>query len=100
MIVCQCNAIDHVAIETAASLLAAADPWTLLTPGRVYRALGARPRCGGCLPLAASIIHARTPLAPACANCPLAAAGADLAEPAGCPAPCAQPAQQPLEGVT
>ena len=29
----------------------AADPQTLVTPGKVYRALGKRADCGGCMPL-------------------------------------------------
>ena len=29
----------------------AADPQTPITPGKVYRALGKRADCGGCLPL-------------------------------------------------
>nr|WP_253913208.1 (2Fe-2S)-binding protein [Pseudoruegeria sp. HB172150] len=29
----------------------AADPDTLITPGKVYRALGKAADCGGCLPL-------------------------------------------------
>jgi bacterioferritin-associated ferredoxin len=72
MIVCHCNRIDHTEIETAASGLAAHDSWAVLTPVRVYKALGKRPRCGGCLPLAASIIHARQiGDAASCAGCPL-----------------------------
>ena len=73
MIVCHCNLIDHRDIERAADALAATDPWHLLTPVAVYDAIGFRPRCGGCLPLAANIIHTRQ-LAEAdrCARCPLA----------------------------
>jgi hypothetical protein len=29
----------------------ASDPHTIITPGKVWRALGKRPDCGGCLPL-------------------------------------------------
>ncbi|MFD1913441.1 (2Fe-2S)-binding protein [Halodurantibacterium flavum] len=29
----------------------ASDSETIITPGKVYRALGKRPDCGGCLPL-------------------------------------------------
>ena len=28
-----------------------ADPYTLITPGKIYRALGKRPECGGCIRL-------------------------------------------------
>jgi hypothetical protein len=57
MIVCHCNRIDKDSIECGSRALTLLDPWTLQTPGRVYRALGKTPRCGGCLPLAARIIH-------------------------------------------
>ena len=59
MIVCHCNRIDHRDIEQAANALSDADPWQLITPVTVYKALGKRPRCGGCLSLAANIIHTR-----------------------------------------
>jgi hypothetical protein len=57
MIVCHCNCIASEAIERATSALSETDPWRMLTPVMVYRALGRRPRCGGCLPQAAQIIH-------------------------------------------
>ena len=72
MIVCHCNRIDHSEIERAADKLADGEVWNFVTPVAVYKALGKRPRCGGCLPLAASLIHARhvCPL-PDGAPCPL-----------------------------
>lgn len=73
MIVCHCNRIDHVEITRAAEGLAEAQPWTLITPVAVYKHLGKRPRCGGCLTLAARIIHGLdTAGAPGCAGCSLA----------------------------
>ena len=51
MIVCQCNAISDHDIRAAVNWMRAADPQTIITPGKVYRALGKRPDCGGCLPL-------------------------------------------------
>ena len=60
MIVCHCNRIDHRDIEQAANALSDADPWQLITPVTVYKALGKRPRCGGCLSLATNIIHPRS----------------------------------------
>jgi bacterioferritin-associated ferredoxin len=60
MIVCHCNCIMAVAIEQSARELdagAAAPP----TPEEVYRALGMKPCCGGCLPLAEVIISAALP---------------------------------------
>ncbi|MFC4668826.1 bacterioferritin-associated ferredoxin [Seohaeicola nanhaiensis] len=51
MIVCHCNTISDHEIRAAVDWMRAADPATLITPGKVYRALGKRPDCGGCLPL-------------------------------------------------
>jgi len=51
MIVCHCNAITDRAIRAAVDWMRAADPDTLITPGKVYRALGKKADCGGCLPL-------------------------------------------------
>jgi bacterioferritin-associated ferredoxin len=59
MIVCHCNRIEHTDIERAADALAAIDRWQIITPISVYKELGKRPRCGGCMPLAANIIHTR-----------------------------------------
>ena len=86
MIVCHCNCIDHVDIERAAADLTAADTLAILTPVLVYKALGKRPRCGGCLSLASSIIHSKT--GPNCASCPFAdMTGRDLAQQSGVQAP-------------
>ncbi|KGM49211.1 (2Fe-2S)-binding protein [Pseudooceanicola atlanticus] len=51
MIVCHCNAISDRDIHAAMDWMRAADPETIITPGKVYRALGKKPDCGGCLPL-------------------------------------------------
>lgn len=51
MIVCHCNAITDHDIRAAVDWMRAADPETIITPGKVYRALGKRADCGGCLPL-------------------------------------------------
>ena len=51
MIICHCQRITHDDIDTAIAWMRAADPRTVITPGKVYRALGKRPDCGGCLPL-------------------------------------------------
>jgi hypothetical protein len=74
MIVCHCNRIDHVDIEAACCKLEADGTWRVLTPGAVYQCLGKRVRCGGCMPLATSLIHGRragVAKAPTC--CPLVA---------------------------
>lgn len=51
MIVCHCNAITDHEIRAAVDWMRAADPGTIITPGKIYRALGKRADCGGCLPL-------------------------------------------------
>ena len=56
MIVCSCNVLTGVRIRTAAEALAAEDPFRPITPGRLFRALGARPNCGTCFSTIRSII--------------------------------------------
>lgn len=51
MIVCHCHGISDTDIRGAVNWMRAADPETIITPGKVYRALGRRADCGGCLPL-------------------------------------------------
>ena len=51
MIVCQCQAISDRDIHAAIDWMRAADPRTIITPGKVYHALGKRADCGGCMPL-------------------------------------------------
>ena len=51
MIVCHCMAISDRDITAAVDWMRAADPATIITPGKIYRALGKRADCGGCLPL-------------------------------------------------
>jgi bacterioferritin-associated ferredoxin len=51
MIVCSCMRISDSDIYGAIDWMRAADPQTLITPGKVYRALGKRPNCGGCIRL-------------------------------------------------
>lgn len=51
MIVCHCQSITDHDIRAAVDWMRASDPQTLITPGKVYRALGKRADCGGCLPL-------------------------------------------------
>ena len=51
MIVCSClNITDHE-IRAAVDWMRASDPETIITAGKVYRALGQRPDCGGCMHL-------------------------------------------------
>ncbi|MGQ0566041.1 MAG: (2Fe-2S)-binding protein [Gemmobacter sp.] len=51
MIVCHCMAIADHDIRAAVAWMRASHPATIITPGKVYRALGKRADCGGCLPL-------------------------------------------------
>lgn len=59
MLVCSCNRINHVSIEEEVDRQVACDPSRALNAARVYCALGERPRCGGCLPLAEKIVATR-----------------------------------------
>lgn len=51
MIVCHCMSITNHEIRAAVDWMRAADPDTIITPRKVYRALGKTADCGGCLPL-------------------------------------------------
>lgn len=56
MIVCSCNVLTKSRIRAAAEVLAAEDPFRPITPGRLFRALDARPNCGTCFSTIRSII--------------------------------------------
>ncbi|ODA66104.1 hypothetical protein A7A08_02957 [Methyloligella halotolerans] len=45
-------------IENAVHALRTADPLVVLTPGLIYKYLGKRPSCGGCLPLITKLMVA------------------------------------------
>lgn len=51
MIVCSCQNISDRDIHAAIDWMRAADPRTIITPGKVYHALGKAADCGGCMPL-------------------------------------------------
>ena len=51
MIICHCQSITDQEIRAAVDWMRAADADTVITPGRIYRALGKRADCGGCMPL-------------------------------------------------
>ena len=57
MIVCHCQHITDRDINAAIDWMRASDPDTLITPGKIYRALGKRADCGGCMPLFLSTMH-------------------------------------------
>jgi bacterioferritin-associated ferredoxin len=51
MIVCHCQSITSSDIHAAIDWMRASDPQTLITPGKVYHALGKAADCGACMPL-------------------------------------------------
>lgn len=51
MIVCHCTGISDHDIRAAVDWMRRADPDTIITPGKIYHALGKRADCGGCMPL-------------------------------------------------
>ena len=51
MIVCHCMGITDREIRSAVGWMRASDPDTIVTPGKIYRALGKRADCGGCMKL-------------------------------------------------
>ena len=51
MKVCHCMSITDHDIRAAVEWMRQSDPETIITPGKVYRALGKKADCGGCLPL-------------------------------------------------
>jgi len=51
MIVCQCTGISDKDIHSAIEWMRASDPDTVITPGKIYRTLGKKADCGGCMPL-------------------------------------------------
>lgn len=51
MIVCHCRNITDAEIHAAIDWMRASDARMLITPGRVYRALGTSADCGGCMDL-------------------------------------------------
>ncbi|MCZ4351923.1 (2Fe-2S)-binding protein [Roseovarius aestuarii] len=51
MIVCHCQNISNKDIDAAINWMRAADSAALITPGKIYRALGKSADCGGCMPL-------------------------------------------------
>ena len=58
MIICHCNQISDRDIRAAVRWMRASDPDTIVTPGKVYHALGKRADCGGCMKLFVSEMRA------------------------------------------
>lgn len=57
MIICHCMQITDRQISDAISWMRSADPDTIITPGKIYRALGKAADCGGCMPLFLAIMR-------------------------------------------
>ncbi|GAA6159545.1 (2Fe-2S)-binding protein [Ruegeria sp. HU-ET01832] len=51
MIVCHCTNISDTEIHAAIDWMRASDPHAVITPGKIYHALGKSADCGGCMPL-------------------------------------------------
>jgi bacterioferritin-associated ferredoxin len=51
MIVCSCQKISDRDIHATIDWMRAADETTIITPGKIYHALGKVPECGGCMKL-------------------------------------------------
>ncbi|RBW58703.1 bacterioferritin-associated ferredoxin [Ruegeria sp. A3M17] len=51
MIVCHCTNISDHDIRAAIDWMRTSDPYAVITPGKIYHALGKSADCGGCMPL-------------------------------------------------
>lgn len=51
MMICHCQSITDKDVHAAIDWMRAADVDTVITPGKIYRALGKAAECGSCLPL-------------------------------------------------
>ncbi|MFV0243495.1 MAG: bacterioferritin-associated ferredoxin [Qingshengfaniella sp.] len=51
MIVCHCQNISDRDIHAAIDWMRASDKTAIVTAGKIYRALGKRAECGGCMAL-------------------------------------------------
>lgn len=60
MLICSCNLIAKQEIEETIRGFLIEDPWTLITPSRVYHEMNKRGRCCGCFPNVINIIVATT----------------------------------------
>ena len=58
MIVCSCTGVTDRDIRQVIAWMRASDPDTIVTPGKVYHALGKRADCGGCMKLFVSEMRA------------------------------------------
>ena len=63
MIVCSCTGVTDRDIRDAIAWMRASDPYALITPGKIYRALGTSADCGGCIRLFVARMRADANLA-------------------------------------
>lgn len=62
MMICHCQSITDKDVHAAIDWMRAADVDTIITPGKIYRALGKAADCGSCLPLFLSTMRQNTNL--------------------------------------
>ncbi len=62
MIVCHCQSISDRDIHAAIDWMRKADTAAIITPGKIYHALGKSPECGGCMKLFVAKMRANTNL--------------------------------------
>jgi bacterioferritin-associated ferredoxin len=60
MLVCQCNVITDKEIKEIVISFLREDPWEIIVPAKVYRALQLRSKCAGCVPNVVDIITTTT----------------------------------------
>ncbi|MEY8098481.1 (2Fe-2S)-binding protein [Falsihalocynthiibacter sp. S25ZX9] len=60
MIICSCQSINDKSIHAAIEWMRAADDKVIITPGKIYRALGKTPQCGGCMKLFIATMRTNT----------------------------------------
>lgn len=58
MILCSCAVLRDGELKRAIAALFARDPYAVITPGRVYHALGRRLVCHGCMAVVTAAIAA------------------------------------------
>lgn len=62
MIICSCQTISDRDIHQAIDWMRAADATAIITPGKIYHALGKTPDCGGCMKLFVSSMRSNANL--------------------------------------
>lgn len=58
MMICHCAGISDRDVNAAVDWMRAADPYVVITPGKIYRALGKRADCGDCMKLFVATMRA------------------------------------------